>query len=189
MRVITGIARGRTLAAVPGMEVRPTSEKVKEAVFSSVQFELEGAKVLDLFCGSGQMGIEALSRGASLCVFVDRSKASIDVTKQNLSVTGLAPASRVVQTEAKSYLTGAVSRTVREQFDIVFLDPPYSQGILQEILPLIPPLMHEAGVILCEHEETDPVPEEIGGFVRVKKYRYGRISVSAYRKASEPDEN
>lgn len=189
MRVITGIARGRTLEAVPGMEVRPTAEKVKEAVFSSIHFEVEGAKMLDIFCGSGQMGIEALSRGASLCVFVDQSKTSIDVTKKNLASAGLASASRVVQTDARSFLVGMHSRTVREQFDIVFLDPPYSKGILQEILPLLPPLMHEAGVILCEHEESDLLPEDIGGFSRVKKYRYGRISVSAYRKTASSDEN
>ena len=179
MRVITGTARGRTLEAVEGMEVRPTSEKVKEAVFSSVQFELEGAKMLDMFCGSGQMGIEGLSRGASLCVFVDNAKRSIDVTKQNLVASNLFSKARVVQTDAKSFLAGA-----RDKFDIAFLDPPYARGILQETLPLLVPFMSGAGVILCEHEETDCLEDEIGDFVRVKKYRYGRISVSAYRRKS-----
>ena len=89
MRVITGSARGRVLLPVAGMDVRPTTDKVKEAVFSAIQFEVEGARVLDLFCGSGQMGIEALSRGAQSCVFVDSSRASQDVTKKNLTTTGL----------------------------------------------------------------------------------------------------
>lgn len=182
MRVITGIARGRTLTAVPGMDVRPTAEKVKEAVFSSIQFEVEGARVLDLFCGSGQMGIEALSRGAGLCVFVDQARASIEVTRRNLAVTGLAGASRVIQSDAQSFLRGAALRSTREKFDIAFLDPPYSQGIVQEILPLLPPLMNDAGVILCEHEEKDLLADAVGEFRRVRKYRYGRISISAYRK-------
>ena len=182
MRVITGTARGRSLQSVPGLDVRPTSEKVKEAVFSSIHFELEGAKLLDLFCGSGQMGIEALSRGAALCVFVDNARASVEVTKQNLAATGLAAGARVVQTEAKSFLSGLASRTVPEKFDFVFLDPPYSQGLVQEVLPLLPPVMSGAGVILCEHEEADKLPDAFEGFVRVKKYRYGRISVSAYRR-------
>lgn len=182
MRVITGTARGRKLATVEGMEVRPTAEKVKEAIFSSVHFELEGAKMADIFCGSGQMGIEALSRGASLCVFVDNGSRSIQVTKQNLIDTKLFQKARVVQTDAKAFLSGT-----KEKFDIAFLDPPYSQGILQEVLPLLTKVMKDTGIILCEHEEIDILPDEINGFVRVKKYRYSRISVSAYRKTPQTE--
>ena len=106
MRVVTGIARGRVLATVEGLDVRPTSQKVKEAVFSSIQFEVEGARVLDLFCGSGQMGIEALSRGAASCTFVDLDRRSIEVTKRNLTASGLFSLSRVVQMDYLSFLQG-----------------------------------------------------------------------------------
>ena len=177
MRVVTGIARRRVLATVEGLDVRPTSQKVKEAVFSSIQFEVEGARVLDLFCGSGQMGIEALSRGAASCTFVDLDRRSIEVTKRNLTASGLFSLSRVVQMDYLSFLQGC-----RDRFDIVFLDPPYTQGMIQQALPLLAKHMNPAGVILCEHEEKDSLPEEAGeGFVRIKKYRYSRTSVSAYR--------
>ena len=120
MRVITGSARGRVLLPVAGMDVRPTTDKVKEAVFSAIQFEVEGARVLDLFCGSGQMGIEALSRGAQSCVFVDSSRASQDVTKKNLTTTGLMKQARVAAMDYQMFL-----KSSKDTFDLVFLDPPY----------------------------------------------------------------
>ena len=100
--------------------------------YGAVHFQLEGAKMLDLFCGSGQMGIEALSRGAEVCVFVDKDRRSIEVTKQNLVSAGLFQKARVTQTDFQSYLTGC-----KDSFDIAFLDPPYSCGILQQALPLL----------------------------------------------------
>ena len=134
MRVITGSARGRVLLPVAGMDVRPTTDKVKEAVFSAIQFEVEGARVLDLFCGSGQMGIEALSRGAQSCVFVDSSRASQDVTKKNLTTTGLMKQARVAAMDYQMFL-----KSSKDTFDLVFLDPPYSTPPLHQPLPLLPP--------------------------------------------------
>ncbi len=177
MRVITGRARGRVLEAVEGLDVRPTAVKVKEAIFSSINFEIEGATVLDLFCGSGQMGIEALSRNARFCVFVDNAKNSQEVTKKNLVSTGLFEKARVVAMDYKSFL-----ETTKELFDIAFLDPPYSKGFAQEVLPLLVLKMSEAGVILVEHEKSDELPQEVADFKRVKQYNYSRISVSAYRR-------
>lgn len=177
MRVITGQARGRKLETVEGLDVRPTTVKVKEAVFSSINFELEGAMVLDLFCGSGQMGIEALSRNARFCVFVDNSKSSQEVTKRNLTKTGLFNAARVVAMDYKTFL-----QTTKDSFDIAFLDPPYSKGYIQEALPLLIPKMSESGVILVEHERFDELSQNILDFVVTKQYNYGRISVTAYRR-------
>ncbi len=178
MRVITGAAKGRVLKTLDGVDVRPTTEKVKEAVFSAIQFEIEGARVLDLFCGSGQMGIEALSRGASFCVFVDHARRSQDITKQNLNISGLFSLARVAAMDYQDFL-----KTTKERFDIAFLDPPYSKGYAQAALLLLPGVMTDSGVILCEHERSDSLPEEVMGFVRTREYRYGRISVSAYRKS------
>ena len=123
MRVIAGQARGRRLQALEGEETRPTLDRVKEGLFSSIQFVIEGARVLDLFAGSGQLGIEALSRGASFVVFIDQNPAATAIVTQNCKACGVFGASRVATMSAESFLAGS-----REQFDLVFLDPPYRGG-------------------------------------------------------------
>ncbi|WMJ23607.1 16S rRNA (guanine(966)-N(2))-methyltransferase RsmD [Paludicola sp. MB14-C6] len=176
MKVITGQARGRILITVDGLDVRPTTQKVKEAVFSIIQFDVPYAKVLDLFCGSGQMGIEALSRDADFCVFVDSSKKSQEVTKQNLVNTNLLKKARVVAMDYKSFLT-----TTKDTFDIAFLDPPYNKGILPEALPLLVQKMNDSGIILCEHEDNEEIPTQVGNFKLFRQYHYGRICISTYK--------
>ena len=121
MRVITGTARGMRLKELPGLETRPTTDKVKESVFNIVQFDVEGRRVLDLFGGTGQMGIEALSRGAASCTFVDVRKEAAAVIRANLARTKLEEQGKVVQGDYLAFLTGC-----REKFDLVFLDPPYA---------------------------------------------------------------
>ncbi len=180
MRVITGTARGRKLVTLEGLDVRPTTDMVKEAMFSIIQFEVEGANVLDLFCGSGQLGIEALSRGARYCVFVDQSRESQDVTRQNLQTTGLARNSRVAAMDFAAFL-----RSTNEVFDIALLDPPYHKGLAEAALPLLAPKMNPGGIILCETSKTEDLPEEAGGFVKKKEYRYGKIKLTAYRSKEE----
>ena len=128
MRVISGTARNKPLLSVEGMDTRPTIDRVKEGVFSSIQFIIPGAKVLDLFSGTGQMGIECLSRGASFGVFVDMAPKAVDVTTKNLKNCGLFDKARVVNMVSQDFL-----RTTKDNFDIVFLDPPYNMGILDEI--------------------------------------------------------
>ena len=127
MRVITGTARGRKLRSPDGYDVRPTTEITKEALFSILQFELEGARVLDLFAGSGQLGIEALSRGAGFCTFVDSARASQDLVRQNLTSTGLGANARVMPMDYLAFL-----QSTRETFDIALLDPPDSGTVLFE---------------------------------------------------------
>ena len=132
MRVITGSARGRRLLTLEGMDVRPTVSKVKEGIFSAIQFDIEGRKILDLFAGSGQLGIEALSRGAQLCVFVDNSRNSLDIVKKNLNACELEKNARVVLSDYSSFLAGKT-----ELFDIAFIDPPYRKGIIDEVMKLL----------------------------------------------------
>ena len=185
MRVITGTARGRRLETLSGDDVRPTSEMVKEAVFSMIQFDIEGRKFLDLFAGSGQMGIEALSRGAALAVFVDAAEPSVQMVKKNLADTGLADRARVLRSDYGSYLAHA-----GEQFDFAFLDPPYHAGILKDALEKTVPCMTEHGVILCEHPADRKgaeslLPDAVGDFEKKKVYRYGKIAISLYRKKAE----
>ena len=182
MRVITGIARGAKLETPAGLETRPTSDMAKEAMFSILQFELPQAMVLDLFAGSGQLGIEALSRGAKSCVFVDRSRDAQEVIRKNLAHTKLSPLGRVAAMEAKSFLSGC-----RDQFDIALLDPPYGGGLLEELLPLVAACMNDNGVIVCESEKKDKLPEAAGTFSLHKSYQYGKAQLTTYRKIQKEE--
>ena len=174
MRVITGSARGMKLVTLDGDATRPTREAVKEAVFSMIQFETEGARVLDLFAGSGQMGIEALSRGASHCVFCDNSSAAAKIVKQNLVHTGLIGKATLICTD---YTQALKSGT----FDIAFVDPPYSQGYIDKVLPILTPRMSEGGVIICESDINDKLPDEVGGFCKTTVKKYVRNIITVYR--------
>ena len=178
MRVITGLARGRRLETLPGDATRPTGEKVKESLFSAIQFDIEGRRVLDLFAGSGQLGIEALSRGASGCVFVDKNTEAVKVIRQNLQHTGLAEKSQVLGTDALSYLTRPGDR-----FDLVFLDPPYASEMLLPVLDKVAPLVNDGGIIVCETDDTTALPSYIDRFALAKTYRYGHTLVWIYRYA------
>ena len=175
MRVITGKARGRKLQTLSGNDVRPTTDIVKEAIFSIIQFGIEGRVFLDAYAGSGQMGIEALSRGASKAVFLDSSRQSCEIVRKNLEITGLSENAVVKNTDTLSYITGTP-----EKFDIVFMDPPYRTGILAQTLEKIPRVMNKGGMIICEHPAEEKMPEETGGFVLKKEYKYGKIMISLY---------
>lgn len=177
MRVITGSARGRVLETLKGGDiVRPTTDKVKEAVFSSIQFEIEGRTFLDAFAGSGQMGIEALSRGAGKAVFIDASRKAAAVIERNLTVTNLKQFASVITADTLSYL-----RNCMEEFDIAFLDPPYNTGILQETLPIIAQRMKKTGVIICESALNDKILQKYYKFTLDRERTYGKIKVSTYR--------
>lgn len=177
MRVITGKARGTTLKTLEGVSVRPTTDRVKEAVFSIIQFEIEGRRVLDLFAGSGQLGIEALSRGAESAVFVDADKNSVRVVKENLSKTKLEQFASVAQTDSLAFL----SMTDRV-FDIAFLDPPYGTGLLQKALDKVGDRMAQGGLVICEHPFGETLADEPNGLTKQKEYKYGKTAVTVYRK-------
>ena len=175
MRVITGTARGRKLEQLVGEDVRPTTDRVKEAVFSIIQFDIEGRRFLDLFAGSGQMGIEALSRGAKQAVFVDNRRESVAIVKRNLESTKLGENAKVVQMDSISYLN-----INREKFDFLFLDPPYGTGLLQAALAKAESVMNKGGLILCESPVTEELPEELEDFVKYRQYKYGKIKITSY---------
>ena len=177
MRVITGTARGRSLITLEGEDVRPTTDRVKEALFSIIQFELEGRTVLDLFAGSGQLAIEALSRGAEKAVFVDNAKKSLEVVRKNLENTGLSGKAVLLNRESISYI-----RYCDEKFDIVLMDPPYRSGLLQKALEAVTDCLNPGGIVICEAPKDEDLPEEIGsGLWKAKKYNYGKISLTVYR--------
>lgn len=178
MRVITGTARGKRLVTVSGNDiVRPTGEKVKEALFSSIQFDIEGRRVLDLFAGCGQLGIEALSRGAQYAVFVDCNDASLNAVKQNLKNTALEDLAEVHKSD---YATFALRTSTK--FDIAFLDPPYKAGLMEDAIQKTVPLMSDFGKIFCEHPSELKLPESVNGFSVCKIYKYGKTLITVYKK-------
>ena len=172
------------LKSLEGTElIRPTADMVKEAMFSIVQFDVEDAVVLDLFAGSGQLGIEALSRGAKKCYFVDSSREAIAVINENLAHTKLADSAEVVNMPNSAFL-----RTVREKIDIALLDPPYGKKLIQRSLPALTDVMSADGIIVCEHEADCRLPGEEGDFAVSKTYRYGKIALTVYRRKQESEE-
>lgn len=177
MRVITGTAKGRRLKTLEGNDVRPTTDKVKEAIFSSIQFDIEGRQILDLFAGSGQLGIEALSRGAQSAVFVDLNPEAIDIIRDNLKVTGFEDISKIIRADYFSFIASA-----KEKFDIAFLDPPYREGLLESALSTVTNIINDTGIIICEHPIDVNLSKEINGFIEKKQLKFGKILVSVYKK-------
>lgn len=178
MRVIAGKARSVPLLSREGLDTRPTSDRVKEAVFNIIQFEVEGRRVLDLFGGSGQMAIEALSRGAAEAVIVDQSKESVFVIRQNLAKTKLSDLAEVVCADYMEYLNRA-----KGKFDLIFLDPPYREKFLENALKRISEIdiLKSGGIIICERPADKVLPDDYAAFSRARDYRYGRTGISVYR--------
>ena len=176
MRVISGIAGGRRLEAPKGEEiVRPTTDRVKEALFSIINFDIPAAKVLDLFSGSGQLGIEALSRGAKSAVFVDSDYSSVELTKRNLTACNLGDNALVYRADCFAFLNGT-----QDTFNIAFVDPPYHLGLYEKALAAVAKKMAEGGIIICEHP-SDVLLPTLNGF-KTKDYKYGKIIVTVFRK-------
>ncbi len=157
--------------------VRPTAERVKEALFSAIQFRIEGAKVLDLFAGSGQLGIEAISRGAARCTFIDLSREAAAVVMRNLKNAGLSAQARVITGDAFRYLEDC-----RESFDIVFVDPPYNKGLANAALDKLSAAVAENGCVICETEFGCELPEQAGELSLYRSYKYGKTMIWQYKK-------
>lgn len=177
MRIITGTARGTRLKTLEGDATRPTSERVKEAIFSAIQFEIHDRKVLDLFGGCGQLALEALSRGAANAVICDEQRAATEIIKENAQKSKLFDRCRVVTSDWKDFLKGT-----KDKFSLVILDPPYKEGFLDEILERIEKenVLTEDAIIVCESAgEGIPVPEDDA---HSKVYRYGKTYVTIIRK-------
>ena len=177
MRVITGEVRGRKLITLEGEDVRPTTDRVKEGMFNIIQFDLEGANVLDLFAGSGQLGIEALSRGAKHCTFVDSASKAVNVVKQNLKSVGFEKRASVFCGDSKMYITLS-----KDKFDIALIDPPYNKQIVESVLPIVAEKMSDWGIIICETALNEELPQSAGEFELHREYKYGKIKLTAYRK-------
>ena len=179
VRVITGTARGKRLRELPGLDTRPTTDRVKEGLFNIIQFDVEGRRVLDLFAGTGQLGIEALSRGACRCDFVDQALAAVKVVRENLRSCGLERQAAVYQRDFLDFLKGT-----QEKYDLVFLDPPYASGDLERALEYIAEIdiVSRNGIIICESPADKVLPELPHPYHKGREYRYGKIKITVYRK-------
>ena len=179
MRVITGKARGIVLRTPTGMATRPTADRVKEAIFNIIQFEVPTARVLDLFGGTGQLGIEALSREAKSAVFVDEREDACRLIRENLKRTKLEQYGRVIRADYMAYL-----RTCKEKFDIILLDPPYAEVFLENSLKMITEIdiLQSSGIIVAERPVGKELPWDFEGFERSRDYKYGNTLITIYRK-------
>ena len=184
MRVITGSARGCRLKELEGMETRPTTDRVKEGLFNIIQFDIEGRKVLDLFAGTGQLGIECLSRGAASAVFVDRRADAVKLIRENLKATRLSDKARVVSGDSMEFL-----KSLRESFDLIFLDPPYEAGLLEPAIAHIAKfdILSPHGIIVAEHPVGMALPALAAPYRLHRTYRYGKIALSLYRRSGNEE--
>lgn len=178
LRVISGIARGRVLKALEGEETRPTTDKVKESVFNIIQFEIEDRRVLDLFGGSGQLAIEAISRGAKHAVVVENSKRAADIIKENVKLCGFADRITLHRGDFAEVLTKGA------KYDVIFLDPPFKSNLLLRALELIDTfdILSNDGIIVCEADSALKIPELKGEGYSYREYKYGRIKLTVIRR-------
>lgn len=186
MRIITGKARGVKLVALEGEEItRPTADRVKEGLFSAIQFEITGRRVLDLFSGSGQLALEALSRGADSAVLIDESEKAVEIIKQNAKKTGLMKQCRIARQDYSEYLKSAAGR---EKFGLIFLDPPYAKDIPSEVLKKLcrADILADGGMVVCETDK-DNMHEDLYGLRYLKTYKYGKTFVTIFEKPADEE--
>ena len=179
MRVISGKAKGISLKTPDGMSTRPTADRVKEALFSIVQFDIPNAKILDLFGGTGQLGIEALSREAKSAVFVDEREDACKLIRENLKRSKLESYAKVIRSDYAVFL-----KNCRETFDIIILDPPYAEKFLENSLKLITEIdiLQSGGIIVTERPADKELEFEFSGYSRSKDYKYSKTILTIFRK-------
>lgn len=180
LRVISGKVRGLKLNTPKNDDVRPTTDRVKESVFNIINGYVMDSNVLDLFAGTGSLGIECLSRGANKCVFVDASKTSIEIVKSNIKKARVEADSEVMNVDCKSAIDKLKTRS--ESFDLIFMDPPYYENLFVSTLEKISDtkLLNEDGIIVVEHDTTEKLPDNVGDLVKQKSRKYGNTTVTFY---------
>ncbi len=174
MRVISGMARGRKLKEPEGRTIRPTTDKVKESIFNIVQFDIEGRRCLDLFAGTGQLGIEALSRGAAHVTFVDEAAESLKLVKNNLDTAGFTEKAEIIRADAIEYLERG------RRYDLIFIDPPYKTSLLERALKAINQfdILKVNGIMICERNTETELPELTPPYRMLREYNYGKIKIT-----------
>ncbi|MCC5911984.1 MAG: 16S rRNA (guanine(966)-N(2))-methyltransferase RsmD [Clostridiaceae bacterium] len=185
MRIIAGKARGHRLETPSNLKIRPTTDRIKESIFNIIQKHLYDSIVIDLFSGTGNLGIEALSRNSNKAYFVDNSQESIDIIKSNLDKTRLRDQGEVIRGDVRVALNKIASKGV--QADIIFMDPPYKKGLVIPTLEGIQSanLLKASGIIVIDHDKTEDLPEEINELIKYRSKGYGNTTVSFYKQKEE----
>ncbi|MFF2888024.1 16S rRNA (guanine(966)-N(2))-methyltransferase RsmD [Paenibacillus sp. NPDC057967] len=181
VRIIAGAAKGRALKAVPGMNTRPTTDKVKEAIFSMIGPYFDGGIALDLFAGTGGLGLEAWSRGAEKVIFVDKDKISVDIIRHNVRTAGAESDAEIYRNDADRALKALAKRDL--SFTLVFLDPPYRMTEMNEVMGELAEkgMLEPDATIVVEHDATIAYPDDVPGFEQTRTAKYGDIAVTIYR--------
>ena len=187
LRIITGTAKGKKLKTLEGEATRPTSERIKEAVFSAIQFDIEGRRVLDLFAGSGQMGLEALSRGADSVTFIDSAREAMEIVKENARSTGFFDRCKYLVSDYRNYIRKASGR---EGFDLVFIDPPYAMECSLDAAKRLAEagLLRMGAIVVLESGEEEIDPGSLSNFEVIKSTHYGKksfVNILLYREREE----
>lgn len=180
MRIISGSKKGVTVRAVPGTTTRPTTDKVRESLFQIIGPYFEGGSMLDLYGGSGVVGLEALSRGIDSVIYVDKDPKAVRVIKQNIGTAGFESQTEVYRNDAGRALKAVIRR--HKQFDLIFLDPPYDNNQLVNELHVIDEgnLLKERGLIIVEHRKGTYLPDEFNNFVLWRSDNYGITEMTLY---------
>jgi len=184
MRIISGTSKGRRLATRKSQALRPTSDRVKESMFDILGAEVQGKVVLDLYAGTGNLGIEALSRGATRAFFVEKGRQALRVIQKNLSECGMQERAELLP---KDVLRAIGILKEREAcFDLMFMDPPYAKGLIQRTLMKLRanPIYHEDSILVVEHDRREPIPEQSGGWELIRQRRIGDTVLSFLTPAS-----
>jgi 16S rRNA (guanine(966)-N(2))-methyltransferase RsmD len=181
MRIIAGTARHRVIESVPDSLTRPTTDRIKESIFNILSFRIPGSEILDLFAGTGNMGLEAISRGAQSAVFVDLRKVSIDTIHKNIETLGFTSQSTVIMSEAEKAVL-FLSKN-KNTFDIIFCDPPYHKGLDVPSMDLIQRehLLKKDGILIVRYHQNTKLPETLGAIEMYRQKKYGDCIVSFYR--------
>ncbi len=181
MRVISGKARGLKLNTPKNDDVRPTTDRVKESLFNMINSYIMDSEILDLFAGTGSLGIECLSRGANQCIFVDNSKESINIVKSNIKKARVENESIVLNLDFKSAINSLSSKN--KQFDVIFMDPPYYKNMFSDALSAVDNnnLLKEDGIIVVEHDTVDKFPDNMGRLYKSREKKYGNTTLTFYK--------
>lgn len=181
MRVISGSQKGRQLKSVPGKNTRPTTDKVKEAIFNMIGPYFDGGSGLDLFAGSGSLGIEGISRGLDKVIFIDSDYKAIRTIKENINICGFESMSEVYKNDWKRALQIIIQRDLT--FEVIWMDPPYKKDVYTTILQKISThqLLSDTGIIVCEHAKESPLPDKVERLDKIRTEHYGTISISLFK--------
>ena len=178
MRIISGTSRGRKLVAPRDHSLRPTSDRVKESIFNILQNELEGKVVLDLFAGTGNLGIEALSRGAQKTIFVEKGRQALRLIERNLNQFGLKERSEILPKDVNRAI--GILKQKGESFDLILMDPPYQKGLIQKTLTKLnsDPIFHKDSIVVIEHNRREPLPRILNGWNLIRQRQIGDTVIS-----------